>query len=81
MKDYDGHAIWTENLGKYERGIYYAVHLGDMLGDGRYKVLHKLGNGSFSQVWLAKDQSTRYEPLSNRYFQALKLTLSAAMAT
>ncbi|KAL8718188.1 MAG: hypothetical protein Q9225_004650 [Loekoesia sp. 1 TL-2023] len=35
--------------------MYFAVHLGDLFGNGRYKVLHKLGNGAFAQIWLAKD--------------------------
>ena len=63
MNDYCGLQCWTEDLSKYERGIYFAVHLGDVLGDGRYKVLHKLGNGSFSQIWLAKDQNPRFDIL------------------
>ena len=52
---YDGLTSWTEDLGRYETGVYYPVHIGDLLGAGRYKVLHKLGNGTFAQVWLAKD--------------------------
>ncbi len=34
---------------------YHPVHLGDFFKDGRYKILHKLGFGSFSTVWLARD--------------------------
>ncbi|KAI9835245.1 MAG: hypothetical protein M1837_003873 [Sclerophora amabilis] len=53
--DYDDLGEWAENLTYYESGVYFPVHLGDLIGDGRYRVLHKLGNGAFAQVWLAKD--------------------------
>ncbi|KAL1966924.1 hypothetical protein VTN77DRAFT_3668 [Rasamsonia byssochlamydoides] len=59
MHEYSGWEYWTEDLSKYERGVYYAVHLGDEFGDGRYKVLHKVGNGVSSQLWLARDQCSR----------------------
>ncbi len=81
MNDYDGWESWTEDLSKYERGIYYAVHLGDILGNGRYRVLHKLGNGSFSQVWLAKDQSPGSDFSSTRDSKTSRLTSPGAMAT
>jgi len=82
MNDYDGWEGWTEDLSKYERGIYFAVHLGDVLGNGRYRVLHKLGNGSFSQVWLAKDQfpgSGFF--IDSRFSKTSRLTDPGAMAT
>lgn len=53
--DYDELEGWAENLSYYDSGMYFAVHLGDLFGAGRYRVLHKLGNGAFAQVWLAKD--------------------------
>jgi hypothetical protein len=66
MHEYTGWEFWTEDLSKYEQDVYYAVHLGDEFGEGRYKVLHKLGNGVFSQVWLARDQCSRlFECLSD----------------
>jgi serine/threonine protein kinase len=45
----------VENLEQYRAGGFYPVHLGDTFDDGRYKVLHKLGYGGFSTVWLARD--------------------------
>ena len=45
----------AENLDEYEPGGYHPIHLGDRLKDGRYEIVHKLGYGSFSTVWLAKD--------------------------
>lgn len=46
----------TEDLDRYEPGGFHPVHLGDIL-DGRYKVVHKLGSGGFSTVWLVEDQA------------------------
>ncbi|KAI1008617.1 hypothetical protein LB504_001391, partial [Fusarium proliferatum] len=48
---------------------YHPVALGDSLSDGRYKVFHKLGWGSYSTTWAAKDQ------LYDRYV-ALKITVA-----
>jgi len=42
----------------YRPGGYHPVHLGDVYCQ-RYRVIHKLGFGSYSTVWLARDlQST-----------------------
>lgn len=44
-----------ENLEKYELGGYHPVKIGDTFDDGRYTIVHKLGSGGFSTVWLARD--------------------------
>lgn len=43
---------WVED---YRPGGYHPVLLGDMFNNGQYKVLRKLGEGSYSTVWLARD--------------------------
>lgn len=43
---------WVED---YRPGGYHPVLLGDMFNDGQYKVIRKLGEGSYSTVWLARD--------------------------
>ncbi|KAH7309688.1 serine protein kinase [Stachybotrys elegans] len=43
---------WVE---KYRPGGYHPVNLGDTFKDGQYKVIRKLGEGSYSTVWLAQD--------------------------
>ncbi|RYO91707.1 hypothetical protein DL766_004387 [Monosporascus sp. MC13-8B] len=43
-----------EDLENYEPGGFHPVHLGDVYDD-RYRVVHKLGFGGFSTVWLARD--------------------------
>lgn len=42
---------WVED---YRPGGYYTVLLGDIFNDGQYKVIRKLGEGSYSTVWLAR---------------------------
>lgn len=46
----------AEAVEGYQPGGYHPVHLGERYGwKGRYKILHKLGCGSYSTVWLARD--------------------------
>jgi serine/threonine-protein kinase SRPK3 len=49
---------FAENMDGYKMGGYHPVHLGDRFpsrNNPRYQVLHKVGSGTFSTVWLAKD--------------------------
>lgn len=69
-----------EDLENYEPGGYHPVYLDDTYDQDRYKVVHKLGAGGFSTVWLARDvqqnawvalkfivasQSEKYDALSS----------------
>ncbi|KAF2788056.1 kinase domain-containing protein [Melanomma pulvis-pyrius CBS 109.77] len=45
----------AEDAEQYRAGGLHPVHLGDSLNQGRYRIVHKLGFGSFSTVWLARD--------------------------
>lgn len=53
----------TKDQGMYVRGGFHPVKFGDRFRpptssastSGRYRVLHKLGFGSFATVWLARD--------------------------
>jgi serine/threonine-protein kinase SRPK3 len=58
-----------EELEKYDLGGFHPVHLGDRYDGGRYKVVHKLGSGGFSTVWLARD-------LVEQRWVALKIILA-----
>ena len=40
----------------YLPGGYHPVHLGDTFHNGTYEVVHKLGYGQYSTVWLVKDR-------------------------
>ncbi|CCE27258.1 related to dis1-suppressing protein kinase dsk1 [Claviceps purpurea 20.1] len=48
--------IDAEPLYRYRPGGYHPIALGDVLKDGRYKILHKLGWGGFATTWAAKDR-------------------------
>lgn len=47
----------VEDMRRYRPGGYHPIKLGDMLASStsRYRILHKLGHGSFATVWLARD--------------------------
>ena len=45
----------VERIEHYSPGGYHPICVGDRLHK-RYRVMHKLGTGSFSTVWLARDE-------------------------
>ncbi|ROT41181.1 serine protein kinase [Sodiomyces alkalinus F11] len=57
---------WVED---YRPGGYHPIHLGDVFNNGQYKVIRKLGEGSYSTVWLGRD-------LCNNRYVALKFLVS-----
>ncbi|RYP08826.1 hypothetical protein DL764_001623 [Monosporascus ibericus] len=52
--------INVEDIGQYRRGGLHPIRLGDFLGDNdRFRVVHKLGFGHFSTVWLCFDNKEK----------------------
>lgn len=49
----------VENVEAYCSEGYHPIQLGDEFSQGRYRVVHKLGYGSFSTVWLARDSAAK----------------------
>lgn len=47
----------SEDTLQYLMGYFYPVCIGDLFNQ-RYQVIHKLGRGGFSTVWLAHDLET-----------------------
>lgn len=45
-----------EELEDYVSDGYHPTIIGDTFSSGRYKVVHKLGFGGYSTIWLARDQ-------------------------
>jgi serine/threonine-protein kinase SRPK3 len=45
-----------ERRARYTPGGYHPIEIGDQLHNGRYRIIHRLGHGSFSTVWLAVNQ-------------------------
>ncbi|ORY71412.1 serine protein kinase [Pseudomassariella vexata] len=62
---------WIED---YQPGGYHPVHLGDVFKNGQYKILRKLGEGSYSTVWLARD-------LWTSKYVAIKILVGSSEAT
>ena len=49
------HVDDVEPLENYRPGGYHPIWIRDILGS-RYRIVHKLGYGSFSTTWLARDE-------------------------
>lgn len=45
----------VESLERYRHGGYHPVQIGEVLRD-RCRVIHKLGHGTYSTIWLARDE-------------------------
>ncbi|CAP93531.1 Pc16g08610 [Penicillium rubens Wisconsin 54-1255] len=45
----------VEKLESYRAGGYHPITIGDHI-HSRYQVVHKLGHGTYSTIWLARDQ-------------------------
>lgn len=58
----------------YEPGGFHPISIGDTFRDGRYRVIHKLGFGGYSTVWLSRDEE------SGRYV-AIKVSAADAPAS
>ncbi|KAI0532021.1 kinase-like protein [Xylaria digitata] len=52
-----GYIEGVEDLEDYKPGGYHPIHIDDRLHQ-RYCIVHKLGRGTFSTVWLALDDQT-----------------------
>jgi serine/threonine protein kinase len=59
----------VEKLERYRPGGYHPITIGALLND-RYRIVHKLGFGTYSTVWLARDQQTEN-------YVAIKITVAA----
>ncbi|KAH7019705.1 kinase-like domain-containing protein [Ilyonectria destructans] len=52
-----GYVDGVEHLSDYRPGGYHPIHIDHRLNK-RYRIVHKLGHGTFSTVWLAIDEKT-----------------------
>ena len=72
----------TEEIDRYILGGFHPVHLGDVFRSKNavYRVLHKLGWGSFATVWLASRtlQEEAENPKHTSHYAALKICVANA---
>lgn len=58
----DSVLLEEQHLDKFKAGQYYPANIGDVY-DGKFQVLGKLGFGSTSTVWLARNLRYAISPL------------------
>ncbi|KAL7919270.1 kinase domain-containing protein [Trichoderma austrokoningii] len=54
-------STFAEDPDRYRKDGLHPLIIGDTLNNGRYRIIHKLGSGSFATIWLCRDI------LENRY--------------
>jgi serine/threonine protein kinase len=59
-EDYKG--MFEDPIEAYGDGGLYPIHVNDLLQDKRYQILRKLGFGSYSTVWAARDHQYFLDP-------------------
>ncbi|KAG8162661.1 hypothetical protein KVR01_007139 [Diaporthe batatas] len=64
----------VEDFEQYRIGGYHPTLINDYFRDGRYAVVHKLGYGGNSTIWLARDRQ------QNRYL-SLKIKVSETLSS
>ncbi|KAF7328011.1 Protein kinase [Mycena kentingensis (nom. inval.)] len=64
----------AEPLLRYKSGGLHPVHFGDTFHNGRYTVVHKLGYGASSTIWLVNDAQTNT-------FASLKIVAASKTVT
>jgi serine/threonine-protein kinase SRPK3 len=62
----------------YGLGGYHPIDIGDELHNGRYRILHRLGHGNFSTVWLAVNQRFDMESEPRARYVAIKILIADA---
>ncbi|KAE9395632.1 kinase-like protein [Gymnopus androsaceus JB14] len=70
----------TEEIDRYTLGGFHPVHLGDVFSSEKaaYRVLHKLGWGSFATVWLARTVQEVEISQHPSHYAALKICVANA---
>ncbi|KAH9919043.1 kinase-like domain-containing protein [Fomitopsis serialis] len=73
----------VEDINRYVNGGFHPIRLGDVLRSdvANYRILHKLGRGSFATVWLAATMEDAQLSCSYHYrpkFVALKICVADA---
>ena len=49
----------VEDFEDYTIGGFHPILIGDTFQDGRCEVIHKLGYGGYSTIWLARDNKSQ----------------------
>jgi serine/threonine-protein kinase SRPK3 len=65
----------SEDPDRYSKDGLHPLIIGDTLKDSRYRVVHKLGSGSFSTVWLSRDT------VENKYVSLKVLSADTPLET
>jgi serine/threonine protein kinase len=63
----------VERMENYRAGGYHLVTVGDRLNDC-YQIIHKLGHGTYSTIWLARDDETQQIRCSQSLHSRFEIT-------